>query len=234
METSLDPRNGPLTPPAPPPVISVVVGAAVGALGDYFYGHDPGARGHLERFSIPALAVRLRLADQLGLLIPDPVLEEDDLEDNAYVIKVRGIEAARGRVDIAVAVPTAKGKECKALRAGEVIAAHLYEVLCHRPQDIITLEYVDSLLQIRDLAEYRPPQFRPVLEFATRCPDLVAEVHHRHSLVTIRDVLRGLAAENFPLTDLESIFRVLARRAAPVVDLLPACREVLRPACTRD
>lgn len=118
----------------------------------------------------------------------------------------------------------------KAPRAGEVIADHLYEVLCRHTQDIITLDYVESLLRIRDLAEYRSiPQYRPVLEFASRFPELVAEVLRRHSPVTIRDVLRGLAAEHFPLTDLERIFKVLVEREAPVEHLLQACREVLPP-----
>lgn len=197
-------------------------------MGDYFYGHDPGVTGHLLRFSLPNVELKLRLVEELGLLISDPVLEEDDLEADAYILKLGGVEVARGNVDMALAFPHPWRTLPKPFRAGESIAAHLFDVLCQHTTDIITLEYVSWLLQAREQATLGPEPFRAVQGFASQFPDLVSEVVVRHSQLTIRDVLRGLAAERQSLADLESIFKVLAECNGPIEHLLAACLAALQ------
>jgi hypothetical protein len=152
--------------------------------------------------------LRARLAKELGLLLPPVRLRESlELEPDRYLLRVREVEVDGGRALEA----------CPTTDPVDAIVSHLEEVIRDHADQLITVEYVAR-----------------ELERARRLwPRTVGLVEEKHSLVTLRDVYRGLVSRGLSLRDQELLLNILLGESGSSNRLIACCQQALQPSGPR-
>jgi hypothetical protein len=194
-------------------------------------------------------AIRRHVATELGVVLPEGVCLRENLQlrPDSYTISVREVPVAKGTLEMErlLAIgPQDKIKQllgthtldptygmpgvwidegsrndaerygCMIFDPVSVVATHLTEVCRSHTRELITVEYVAQSLE----------------SLAETCPATIAFVRGKHSLLTIRDVYRGLAGERVSIRDQETILNVLAGSEGCTESMVEECRFELRAA----
>jgi len=173
-------------------------------------------------------ALRKRVALDLGLIVP-PVRIQDNIniETRGYVIRIRGLRMASGRVYPGQVLAVGTGKEGQQMlgRPGRDPASGAEAVWISPSQrleaetlDYAILEPSDVLLtHLEDVIRRHAPELLTRTMVAqlldnlkSTCANLVTEVTERLSPARIQRVLQGLLAEQVPIRDLEAILEALS------------------------
>jgi len=167
----------------------------------------------LDRISM----IRRQIAVDMGIVLP-PIRIRDNmqLESNEYVIKLKGVEVARGTalpgyylaIDSGAVREKVSGVETRepafGLPAVSVIATHLTDVIKGHSADLLTRDEVRKLLD--GLKE--------------KCPAVVEEVvGPMLKLGDVQKVLQNLLRERVPIRDLQTILETLGDWAGRTKDL---------------
>ena len=187
-------------------------------------------------------SIRRQVAMSLGIIVPGIRFRDNlGLERNTYIIRVRDTQVAQGclRVGGLLAIgaedkllsldgtsttdpnsglpgkwispdsrPQAEELQCMIFDPISVLTIQLTDVLLAHAAELLTLEEVSRLLD----------------HCAVDCPVTVRMARESHSLLTLRDVYRGLVAEGVSIRDHEAILNVLVGLDDSVDALIAAVR----------
>lgn len=139
-------------------------------------------------------ALRRDLASDLGLVIPSVRLRDTmDRRPNAFAVRIRGVEAARGEVKPGTPTPDAVA----------FIVGRFREVVLERAADLLTRDDVDALLKV--LKETRPAVVAEVVPAVVKPGEL-------------QRVLQSLLREGVPIRDLGTILEAVGDAAGRSTD----------------
>jgi flagellar biosynthesis protein FlhA len=207
---------------------------------------NPAGPGLLELIA----ALRKRIALELGLIVP-PIRIRDDinLDARGYVIRVRGVKVASGRLYPGQVLAVGVGRDGQRLlgRAGaeptsgaEAVwvspsqrrQAEELDYAVVEPADVLVAHldgvirrYADELLTRRQVVELLD-NLKP------GCAGLVTEATDRLSTARIQRVLQALLREQAPIRDLEAILEALVE-ASEHTDRIEELTECARAAIGR-
>jgi len=126
--------------------------------------------------------LRRQIAYELGLIIPKVrILDSAILDPDEYCIKIKGVEAGRGRIDMET-------------DSSAIIAAHLTDIIKHHAAEILGLQEIRKILEV--IKENQPA--------------LVDEVTGNLTLEQIQRVLQNLLREQIPIRNMTLILEALA------------------------
>ncbi len=194
--------------------------------------------------------LRKRVALEMGLLVP-PVRIQDNinLETRGYVIRIRGLKVAAGRVYPGQVLAVGTGKEGQRMlgRPGTDPASGAEAVWISPSQqpeaetlDYATIEPTDVLMaHLENVIRRHGPELltRTMVgqlldNLKGTCASLVSEAVEKLSTARIQRVLQGLLAEGVPIRDLEAILEALCE-AVEHTDYVEALIEHARAAVGR-
>lgn len=145
-------------------------------------------------------AVRRSLALELGVVVPEVRFRPNaSLAPDTFAFQVRELEVARGRIPPSSEAPS------------RLVATALEDVIRGHAVEILSLEYVARQLD----------------RLAACWPVTVALVKEQHSLVTLRDVYRGLLSQGVSIRDQETLLNALAGAGGSCEHLVRECRKAL-------
>ena len=187
-------------------------------------------------------SVRRQVAISLGIIVPGIRFRDNlGLERDTYIIRVRDAQVAQGGLQVGAllalgaehkllaldgtfitdpnyglpgkwispdARPQAEELQCMIFDPISVLTIGLTNVLLAHAAELLTLEEVSKLLD----------------RCAVDCPVTVQTARERHSLLTLRDVYRGLVAEGVSIRDHEGILNLLVGLEGSVDALIAAVR----------
>ena len=175
-------------------------------------------------------SIRKQIAGDLGLAVPPVrVCDNMNLDARTYVIKVRGVKVAQGRLYpsqlLAVAgvgetpLGTLQGRATEEPVFGSPAvwispqqkpAAQEMNYLVASPEAVLVTHLAEVVR--RHAAELLSRQQTASLldTLKGRCPALVGEISGRFSIGTIQKVLQGLLRERVPVHDLENILEAMS------------------------
>jgi flagellar biosynthesis protein FlhA len=194
--------------------------------------------------------IRKRIALELGLIVPPIRIRDDiDLDTRGYVIRIRGVKIAAGRLYplgvLAVGVgrdgqrllgrpgtDPASGAEAVWISPSQREQAEVLDYAVVEPADVLAAHLNEVIRRHADELLTRKQVVELLDDLKVGCASLVTEVTDKLSMAKIQRVLQALLREQVPIRDLEAILEALGE-AAEHTDRIEELAEHARAAVGR-